>query len=157
MIDINSYLHPDRILCRQASSSKKKTLETVSDLLAHPLQEDAGQAIFEALLKRERLGSTALGKGIALPHGRIEALRSPLACVATLQSGVDFDAPDGMPVDIVFALAMPENCNDQHLQILASLAAMFSDSNFCNALRNAKSATEIHALLVNWQEQAKSA
>ena len=157
MIDITSYLHPNRILCRHASSSKKKTLETMSELLAHPLQEDTRQTIFEALLKRERLGSTGLGTGIALPHGRIEALQSPLAAVATLQSGVDFDAPDRMPVDIVFALAMPETCNDQHLQILAGLAEMFSDPNFCNALRNAKSATEIHALLVNWRGHAESA
>jgi PTS system nitrogen regulatory IIA component len=157
MIDITSYLHPDRILCRHASSSKKKALETMSELLAHPLQEDARQTIFEALLKRERLGSTGLGTGIALPHGRIDALQSPLAAVATLQSGVDFDAADGLPVDILFALAMPENCNDQHLQILAGLAEMFSDPNFRNALRNAKSSTEIHALLVDWRGHAESA
>ena len=157
MIDITSYLHPDRILCKLECSSKKKTLETMSELLAHSLQENARQTIFEALLKRERLGSTGLGKGIALPHGRIEALQSPLAAVATLQCGIDFDALDSTPVDIVFALAMPENCNDQHLQILAGLAEMFSDPDFCNALRDAKSSTEIHALLVNWQGHAESA
>ncbi len=157
MIDITPYIHLDRILCGHECSSKKKTLQTVSELLAHPLQENAKQTIFEALLKRERLGSTGLGKGIALPHGRIEALQSPIAAVATMQCGVDFDSLDGVPVDIVFALAMPENCNDQHLQILAGLAEMFSDPDFCNALRNAKSSTEIHVLLANWQGHAESA
>lgn len=157
MIDISPYLDPDRILCRHASSSKKKTIETMSELLAHSMPGGARQTVFEALLRRERLGSTGLGKGIALPHGRIAALQSPLAAVATLQSGVDFDALDGEPVNIVFALAMPENCNDQHLQILASLAEMFSDPNFCTALRNARSGAEIHAHLVSWQGHAESA
>ena len=162
MIDITSILNVERVVCRHETSSKKKMLETMSELLAKSIpsdskQSDPSQLVFDALLKRERLGSTGLGHGIALPHGRIESLRAPLAAVATLQTPVDFDALDGQPVGIVFALAMPEDCNEQHLQILARLAEMFSDPMLCNALRNAKSAEEIHQRLSGWQPHAESA
>ncbi len=151
MIDIASLLHPGRILCQHTGSSKKKILETVSGLLGKCLPDDIGQTLFEALLKRERLGSTGLGMGIALPHGRIATLQSPLAAVVTLRSGVDFDALDGAPVNIVFALAMPENCDNQHLKILAGLAEMFSDPVLCETLRSAGSATDIYQRLSHWQ------
>ena len=157
MIDIATILTADRVLCQLDISSKKKTLETMSELLAKSAPTETSQPIFEALLKRERLGSTGLGMGIALPHGRIDSLHTPLAAVATLQSDIDFDSLDGKPVNIVFALAMPENCNDQHLQILAQLAEIFSDPAFCNALRNAKSSDEIYQRLTGWQPHAASA
>lgn len=149
MIETASILHSDRILCQHATSSKKKYWKPVSDLLAKYVSKDTDRPFFEALLKRERLGSTGLGMGIALPHGRIAALENPVAAIATLQSGVDFDSLDNQPVDIVFALAMPEDCESQHLQILASLAKMFSDSSLCDVLRNAKFATQIHQLLID--------
>ena len=157
MIDITSILTLDRVLCRCEVSSKKKTLETMSELLSRTVGDESQQAIFEALLKRERLGSTGLGSGIALPHGRIESLTKPVAAVATLQSDIDFDSLDGAPVNIVFSLAMPENCNDQHLQILAFLAEMFSDPVLCNAIRNAKTPEEIYQRISGWRQHAESA
>ena len=116
-----------------------------------------GQAVFDALLKRERLGSTGLGSGIALPHGRVPALQSPLVAVVTLRTGIDFDALDGRPIDIVFALAVPENCEDQHLQILAGIAEMCSDSGLREALRRADSSVEVQRLLNGWRHCAESA
>ena len=157
MTDLTQLLDPTRIACQHDASSKKKTLESAAALLAtatHGIEEGA---IFEALIKRERLGSTGLGHGIALPHGRIEGLQQPVAALLTLSRNIGFDALDGEPVDIVFALAMPENCDNQHLQILASLAEIFSNTAVSTRLRSAVEAQEIWTTFCNWRDYAESA
>ena len=135
-MQISTLLEPDRIACLQDSSSKKRTLDLLSRLLADALPDYSEGELFDSLINRERLGSTGLGNGVALPHGRLAGLEAPLAAFVTLSNGgVDFDAIDNQPVDLLFALLVPEESTDEHLQILARLATMFSDAEFCASLR----------------------
>ncbi len=91
--------------------------------------------ILDALVSRERLGSTALGQGIAVPHGRLTELERPVAAMITLANGIEFDAPDEEPVDIIFALLVPEDSTDEHLRILSAMAEKFSDESITSTLR----------------------
>ena len=101
--------------------------------------------ILDALISRERLGSTALGHGIALPHSRMRDLVEPLAALVTLKDGVDFESGDGEPVDVVLGLLVPEHCNDEHLKILATLAKRFSDDALRETLRGCGDGDELLA------------
>ena len=101
--------------------------------------------ILDALISRERLGSTALGHGIALPHSRMRDLAEPLAALVTLKDGVDFESGDGEPVDVVLGLLVPEHCNDEHLKILATLARRFSDDALRETLRGCGDGDELLA------------
>ena len=137
----------DRIRCDLQAGSKKRVLELLSELIA---QGDASlnrNDIFDSLLARERLGSTGLGHGIAIPHGRLAQGQHTLAAFIRLQQGIDYDAMDQQPVDLLFALLVPENSTEEHLQILATLAELFNRSEVRDALRQAKSVQAIHALL----------
>jgi mannitol/fructose-specific phosphotransferase system IIA component (Ntr-type) len=86
--------------------------------------------VYDALFAREKLGSTGLGQGIAIPHGRIKGLKAPVGAFVRLVNGVQFDAPDGKPVGLIFVLLVPEAANEHHLQLLSELAQMFSDREF---------------------------
>jgi PTS system nitrogen regulatory IIA component len=139
-------LEPSGVSLGDAASSKKRILEHAAQLLVERYEEPTAEQIFERLLERERLGSTGLAGGVALPHARMPKLDKPRAAFLRLEQAVDFDALDGQPVDLVFALLVPEEANDEHLQLLASLAAMFNRPRFCARLRDADAAT-IVALL----------
>ncbi|HHJ14932.1 MAG TPA: PTS IIA-like nitrogen-regulatory protein PtsN [Gammaproteobacteria bacterium] len=147
---IAELLAPDRIACQQDSSSKKRALERLAGLLAADLPGFTEGEIFDSLIGRERLGSTGLGKGVALPHGRLKGLDQPLAALLTLEHGVDYDAIDNQPVDLLFALLVPEESTDEHLQILARLAEMFSQDNFCSQLRDTRDEAGCLKLLDDW-------
>lgn len=149
-MQITQYLRPERIACQQDSSSKKKSLELLGGLLANALPEFSDGEIFDSLIGRERLGSTGLGHGVALPHGRIVGLREPIAALAILKQGVDFDAIDHKPVDLLFALLVPEESTDEHLKILARLAEMFSKQDFCTKLRGCNDADQCFELISHW-------
>ena len=124
-------------------SSKKRLLEALARLLAseHPTLSPA--TVFERLLERERLGSTGLGHGIALPHARVREVKEALGAFVTTAEGVDYDAMDGEPVDLAFALLVPEDATEEHLQLLAQLAGLFSDPRVRKRLRDADSAAAI--------------
>jgi len=154
---ISELLQPDRIACRQDSSSKKRCLERLGTLLADNLADFTDGEIFNSLIGRERLGSTGLGNGVALPHGRIRGLKEPMAALLTLKQGIDFDAIDRQPVDLLFALLVPEESTDEHLQILARLASLFSDPDFCTRLRNCKDSDQCYELINNQDRQQLSA
>ncbi|HHJ16740.1 MAG TPA: PTS IIA-like nitrogen-regulatory protein PtsN [Gammaproteobacteria bacterium] len=154
---ISELLQPDRIACQQDSSSKKRCLETLSTLLAGNLTDFTDGEIFNSLIGRERLGSTGLGNGVALPHGRIRGLKQPIAALVTLKHGIDFDAIDRKPVDLLFALLVPEESTDEHLQILAQLASLFSDPEFCSRLRNCNDSEQCFELINNQGRQQLSA
>ena len=147
---ISDILQAERIACQQDISSKKRSLELLSALLAETLPDFAGGEIFDSLISRERLGSTGLGKGVALPHGRLNGLKEPIAAMATLKQGTDFDAIDREPVDLLFALLVPEESTEEHLQILAHLAAMFSNQDFCTKLRSCDDSAQCFELVSNW-------
>lgn len=127
--------------------SKKRLLEALSELLAqgdHTLNQET---IFERLLERERLGSTGLGYGIALPHARIKEIDAAIGAFVQLREGVDFDAADAEPVDLAFGLLVPESANEAHLQLLADLAGRFSDADLRRRLREADDADTMLALI----------
>lgn len=150
---LSELLHPTRIACQQSSSSKKRSLETLSGLLADAMPDFTDAEIFNSLIGRERLGSTGLGNGVALPHGRMQGLRQPLAALVVLSEGIDFDAIDRKPVDLLFALLVPEESTDEHLQILANLAKMFSDQEFCSRLRSCKDRDQCFTLISNQESR----
>ena len=106
-----------------------------------------GQEVFNSLLSRERLGGTGLGNGIALPHGRLKNGLSTIAAFIKLKRGVDYDAVDHQPVDLIFALLVPEQSTEEHLQVLAQLAEMFNKPEFLARLRKEESSEAIHSLL----------
>jgi PTS system nitrogen regulatory IIA component len=99
--------------------------------------------VFAQLIAREKLGSTGLGQGIAIPHCRMDACPEPIGTLVTLEKAIDFDAPDDKPVDLLFALLVPGEAHQQHLDILANVARLFSQGNFCQQLRAAKDNEEL--------------
>jgi PTS system nitrogen regulatory IIA component len=150
-MEINALITPDRVACQEELSSKKRVLERLGELLATSTPSLTDGEIFDSLINRERLGSTGLGKGVAIPHGRVEGLSEPLGALVQLRAGVDFDAIDGQPVDLLFGLLVPHESTEEHLQILASLAKMFSDSELCEQLRQSRDPDRLYRLLSNWE------
>lgn len=131
--------------------SKKRALEMLSELLAQDQTQLDSSDIFDSLLSRERLGATGVGYGIAIPHGRIKNCQKLSGAFIQLNEGVDFNTIDNQPVDILFALIVPEESTDEHLQVLALLASMFNDENFRDKLRHNKNEEDIYQLLNEWQ------
>jgi PTS system nitrogen regulatory IIA component len=119
----------------EPATSKKRVLERAAQLLADGRDEPGAEQIFERLLERERLGSTGLAGGVALPHARMPGIDSSHGAFLRLAEAVDFDALDGQPVDLVFALLVPEEATEQHLQLLGNLASMFNDPQLRQRLR----------------------
>ncbi|MGA7978679.1 MAG: PTS IIA-like nitrogen regulatory protein PtsN [Chromatiaceae bacterium] len=137
--------------------SKKRLLEVLGELLATDDPALQPETVFERLLDRERLGSTGLGHGIALPHARMKDVREAIGAFVQLQHGIDFDAIDEKPVDLAFALLVPESATEMHLQLLSRLATMFSDPALRDRLRRTDSAEDILGLLEGWEEQPRDA
>jgi len=107
--------------------------------------------IFQLLTDREKLGSTSLGHGVALPHARTALTEHAIGVFLKLNKGIDFDSPDDQPTDLIFALMVPEHYTDEHLKILAHLATLFSNEDFCQKLRTLNTDQDIYNNLVNWQ------
>lgn len=148
---ITQLLTADRIACQQELASKKRVLEALAELLAASIPSLPEVDIFDSLLNRERLGSTGLGTGVAIPHGRMSGIDAPVGAIITLKNGVDYDAVDHQPVDLLFALVVPEASTDEHLQILAALARMFSDRKLCENLRASQDAKQLLRALDGWE------
>lgn len=144
-------LGPARVRAGLSVTSKKRLLESLAELLADGQGEGLQRQLFESLCAREKLGSTGLGQGVAIPHGRTAAVGSAIAAFVRLGEPIDFGAADGQPVDLFFALAVPEHFSNQHLLLLSQLAEMFSDTAFCARLREAGDTAELLRLLAEWQ------
>ncbi|MGK9167343.1 PTS IIA-like nitrogen regulatory protein PtsN [Inquilinus limosus] len=143
MID---FLRPEAILANLKAASKKQALQE----LARRAAELTGQHerfIFDVLLERERLGSTGVGRGIAIPHGKLPNLQGVFGAFARLERPIDFDAVDEQPVDLVFLLLAPEGAGADHLKALARISRMLRDEGLCEKLRGCQSADAIYALL----------
>lgn len=136
-MQLANVLAPDRIAIDTVASSKKTLLEKASELLAAGGGAAASRAIFESLCQRERLGSTGLGHGVAIPHGRVDGQEDVVGALIRLQKPINFDAPDNQPVDVFFALVVPQECTDTHLRLLAEVAEAFSDDERRKAIRSA--------------------
>ncbi|MCF8197711.1 MAG: PTS IIA-like nitrogen regulatory protein PtsN [Sulfuritalea sp.] len=149
MNQIASLLPLDNVVANLDASSKKRVFEQAGILFENH-QGVARSAVYDALFAREKLGSTGLGQGIAIPHGRIKGLKTPIGAFVRLEAPVQFDAPDGKLVGLVFVLLVPEAANEQHLQLLSELAQMFSDPSFREQLATASTAAALHGLFTNW-------
>ena len=136
-------------------SSKKRVFEQVG-LLFENNHQIARSLVFDSLFAREKLGSTGLGQGVAIPHGRVKGLKEALGALVRLNHAIAFDAPDGQPVSLVFVLLVPEKATDLHLQILSELAQMFSDKPFRERLLAGPTPTAVHQLISEWQPHAAS-
>ncbi|HEU4442361.1 MAG TPA: PTS IIA-like nitrogen regulatory protein PtsN [Burkholderiales bacterium] len=146
-------LTPAHIALDLQLSSKKRLFEQAG-LLFENLDGIARSLVFESLFARERLGSTGLGQGVAIPHGRIKGLKEALGAFVRLAQPVPFDAPDGNPVSLVFVLLVPEKATEKHLQILSELAQMFSDKALREAMTRAPDAAALYELVAAWQPDA---
>ena len=156
-MNITDLLVPDRVSCRDSLGSKKRLLEYVSELLAGSSPGLTQHEIFEALISREKLGSTGLGKGVAIPHGRIASLEQPLCAFVRLATPVDFDATDGQPVDLIFTLLVPEDSTEEHLQVLSTIAEIFSNAGISMALRQCETDSCLLEQLCQWEARRISA
>ena len=156
-MNITDLLVPERVSCRDGLGSKKRLLEYVSELLANSSPELTQHEIFEALISREKLGSTGLGKGVAIPHGRIASLARPVCAFVRLATPVDFDATDGQPVDLIFTLLVPEDSTEEHLQVLSTIAEIFSNTGISMALRQCDTDSCLLEQLCQWEARRISA
>src|SRR5216110_832211 len=143
-------LAPDHVLVDLPASSKKRLFEQ-GGLLFENHDGLARSIVYDSLFARERLGSTGLGQGVAIPHGRIKGLKDALGAFVRLAQPVPFDAPDGKPVNLVFLLLVPEQATEQHLRILSELAQMLSDRELREKLSTATDAGTLHQHITAWQ------
>lgn len=152
-MNIFSLLNEERTRAHLEAGGKKKVLEYLSAILASDLSVSAEQ-VFSHLIARERLGSTGLGMGVALPHSRVADIEAPIGALVTLARPIEFNSPDEQLVDIVFCLLVPDRESEEHLQLLAGLAKLFSADNMCDHIRSATDADEILNLIHHWQQHA---
>ena len=152
-----NFIEAERIGCRLEIGSKKRVLQQLGELLASSTPGLSPEAVFDHLLERERLGSTGLGHGIALPHARMPQLDRAVGAFVQLRTGVDFDAIDDLPVDLAFGLLVPQDATEAHLQLLAKLASMFSNEMLCEKLRNGADVQELLQHIQEWESFSEGA
>ncbi len=141
-MSISSLLATDHVITDAHVTSKKRLLELISDKASEHLHLPQ-KRIFSRLQERERLGSTGLGQGFAVPHARLQGLDRIHGCFLKLDEPISFDAVDQQPVDLVFVLFVPEDSTEEHLQVLAALAKLFSDPQVAEAIRHSHSSEDI--------------
>lgn len=145
-----SILTADHVLVQVEISSKKRAFEEAG-LLFESLHGLSRALVTDSLFSRERLGSTGLGHGVAIPHGRIKGLKSPMAAVFQLARPIGFEAPDELAVGLMIFLLVPEAATQKHLEILSEIAEMLSDATLREKLMASTSVVELHGLITNWQ------
>lgn len=146
-MSIEQLLSQRRVTLAMPAPSKQRLLENLCGLLRADGSELDGHQMLEALLARERLGSTGIGEGVALPHGRVPGLTRAVGAFATLERAMDYDAIDRKPVVMAFALLVPENAAQEHLRILSELAGLFSNKSWRRALLEAKNQQDLYLRL----------
>ncbi len=144
-------LTPARTLDGAPGGSKKRVLENISEFIAESLPELEAEEIFNGLINRERLGSTGLGEGVAIPHCRLESCSTALGALIKLPEPIDYDAIDGEPVDLLFVLLVPVEATEEHLQLLASLAERFNQPSFRAQLRAAQGSEALYKAAVDFE------
>jgi PTS system nitrogen regulatory IIA component len=145
-----SILPATQVLVGVEATSKKRAFEEAG-LLFESQHGLARALVSDSLFARERLGSTGLGHGVAIPHGRIKGLKAPMAAVLQLKSPIGFDAPDAQPVNLLIFLLVPEAATQKHLEILSEIAELLSDAALRERVKAAPSADELHDLIERWQ------
>ena len=145
-----SILPSAQVLVQVEATSKKRAFEEAG-LLFENLHGLSRALVTDSLFSRERLGSTGLGHGVAIPHGRIKGLRAPMAAVFRLANPIGFDAPDDQAVALLIFLLVPEAATQKHLEILSEIAELLSDAALRDKLNACGDAAELHALIAQWQ------
>ncbi len=145
-----SILPPAQVLVQVEATSKKRAFEEAG-LLFENLHGLSRALVTDSLFSRERLGSTGLGHGVAIPHGRIKGLRAPMAAVFLLANPIGFDSPDDEAVSLLIFLLVPEAATQKHLEILSEIAELLSDAQLRSKLTASTEATQLHALISQWQ------
>ena len=142
-------LPPEQVLVDVDATSKKRAFEEAG-LLFENLHGLSRALVTDSLFARERLGSTGLGHGVAIPHGRIKGLKSPMAAVFRLAQPIGFDAPDEQPVALLIFLLVPEAATQKHLEILSEIAELLSDAPLREKIKASATAPELHGLVTDW-------
>lgn len=150
MNHFSQILPPENVVLDLDVSSKKRTFEQAG-LIFENNCGIARSTVSDNLFARERLGSTGLGHGVAVPHGRIKGLKAPLAAFVRLAEPIPFESPDGQPVNLLIFLLIPDHVTQQHLEILSEVAEMFSDEAFRNVLLAAPDTATAHSRIITWQ------
>ena len=147
-ITIEAILSPELTQTGLPGGSKKKILQEIATQISRQFPQLEEDAIFENLVARERLGSTGIGQGIAIPHSRIENLEQVIGCLFTLEEQIDFDAIDNKPVDILFVLIVPQEATSEHLELLSQIAEKFNHPEFCEEIRKSTSGQELYKKVI---------
>lgn len=147
---ISRLLPVSNVMLDLPASSKKRAFEQAG-LLFENQQGIARAKVFDCLFAREKLGSTGLGQGVAIPHGRIKGLKEAVGALLRVSEPIPFDAPDGQPVSLMIFLLVPEQASQTHLDILSELAQMLSDKAFRETLLTAPDAAAVHQALTSWE------
>ena len=163
-MNLDTLISSNAVISSNEIKSKKRALESLAEILANDAtilkQKNADDQtsenvdaleIFQLLTEREKLGSTSMGHGVALPHARTSLTNHAIGAFLKLDKGIDFDSPDNQATDLIFALMVPEHYTDEHLKILAYLAELFSDQDFCNAIRDTGNQQDTYNNLINWK------
>jgi len=161
-MNLDTLISSNAVISNPDIKSKKRALELLAEILVEQLSASTSGAdqpsdevdaldIFQLLTEREKLGSTSMGHGVALPHARTDLTDHAIGAFLKLDNGIDFDSPDDQKTDLIFALMVPEHYTDEHLKILAYLATLFSDEIFCTAIRATTDQAKIHNHLISWQ------
>ncbi|HET8552289.1 MAG TPA: PTS sugar transporter subunit IIA [Gammaproteobacteria bacterium] len=144
-MNFNQLIVPARVLANAKADSRKRALEVLSELLSKD-QPDLSQAeVMQGLVSRERLGSTAIGGGIAVPHGRAAGITQVIGALIRLNEPVDYGAEDNVPVDLMFAILVPLECTDAHAQLVSQITLRLSDPEVRRCLRGAKTSKALYA------------
>ena len=153
LMQLLDIITPERIATQVHATSKKRVLETISEIFStHSSDTLDAHQLFESLTARERLGTTAIDHGVAIPHGRIKDTTETIGAFVQLADGIDYDAMDQQPVNLLFALLVPEESTEEHLQLLARLAKMFSDAELREQLRTAPDNQALYNMLIHWDQ-----
>ncbi|MEN9773389.1 MAG: IIA-like nitrogen-regulatory protein PtsN [Pseudomonadota bacterium] len=150
MSRLTRLLSPEKVIVDLSVTSKKRLFEQIGLLFENLHGIERGR-VFDSLFARERLGSTGLGEGVAIPHGRIKGLREAHAALVRLATPIPFDAPDGKPVNLLVFLLVPEHATDEHLEILSEVAELLSDPTMRAVLANEPQSFRIHDQLMLWE------
>ena len=153
-MNIVQFLTPERTLACAPGSSKKKALQNAASLIAEDVPSLDSKELFRALIDRERLGSTGIGEGIAIPHCRMPHIAQITGALISLEQAIEFQSIDSLPVDILFILLVPEQSSDEHLQVLSHLAGLFNQPAYRQSLRTATSNDQLYRLAIAQDEDS---
>jgi PTS system nitrogen regulatory IIA component len=148
-ITIEAILSPELTQCGLSGGSKKKVLQQVAHLVSNQFPHLEESDIFDNLISRERLGSTGIGQGIAIPHSRLANCKQVIGCLFTLEKKIPFDSIDNEDVDILFVLLVPSEATSEHLELLSQIAEKFNNSSFCDSLRDSSSGSELYRKIIS--------